>query len=81
MWNGVGQFKEEFWCRQPRAPMPAMPVPTCLSWVESLFSKPQFLGLENGAEFQYLSHRVAQTISLDNIHRVTSRGPAHGIAQ
>lgn len=63
------------------APMPAVPVLTCVNWVESLFSGPQFLGLGNGAELQYLPLRVAQTISLDKVHRVTSLGQAHSITQ
>lgn len=61
--------------------MPPVPVPTCVNWVESLFFEPQFPGLENGTELQHLPHRVAQTISLDNVHRVTSMGQAQGIAQ
>ena len=37
--------------------------------MESHFSDPQFLGLENGAELQVLLPRVAQTVSSDNKQR------------
>lgn len=73
--------QQEFWGSQAGAPVPPGPVPTCVNWVEeSLFSEPQFLGLENGTEL-HLPHRIAQTISLDNVCRVTSTGQAHSIAQ
>ena len=49
--------------RHTGTPLPAVPAATCVNWVESLFSDPQFLGLGNGAELQVLLPRVAQTIS------------------
>lgn len=50
-----------------------------VDWVESLFSDPQFLGLENGAELQVLLPRVAQTVSSDNKQRDWHE-PAHSTA-